>query len=266
MRDMNSIENNEANGSACIEPASGEKTNPASQFGLPVMKEPLWKRYYSEGWLLHERISGLRFLQDPEPPQSRAQRWFLYVLAELAIASLFAMGYAYGNAPKLAVESVFRFFYADEVITSQRDVGQLVRGVPLYLVDNDRVQAGISSAAEAAQFLKSKVPHQGKTINLIEGCKPWKLTDPWLGKSADEIGCRLSKDKSRLWIWGVIKDSPSSFQPVFTVIRYGKWRAGDDEHFELRQLLGSGLGSLPSVVTITQGDVAHALRDDFSEL
>lgn len=249
------------------ESAQDSEENPGKRFGLPLMEEPLWKRYYSEGWLFHQRIENLLYLRDPLPEKTFAERWHLLLITELLLACIFAIGYQYGNAPKIAIEYIFKIIYSKNGSHNQKDLNQIAYEQTLSIQSGRQSYSGkLASAEEAAKFLKQNIPNHGESINLIEGCKDWKLTQTWMGSRADEIGCRLSKDKSRLWVWGFIDDGYNGKKPVFTVFRYGKWTGKDSEHFEIRQISGDGLRDLPGIQSINQRDVVNALNQDFKEL
>ena len=104
------------------------------------------------------------------------------------------------------------------------------------------------------------------TISKVQDGKPvdceqsTKVTDDWVTESNEVPRCRYSADRSRLWVWAVIKNG-NQLKPIFGVVRKGA-----DDKAAYYNVAVQGAEPLDGKATINPQFVPRALAADFAEL
>jgi hypothetical protein len=106
-----------------------------------------------------------------------------------------------------------------------------------------------------------------KAGKSLEGCKDLKINAAW---PTDAIGCRLSADHTRLWVWGLTRitntNGAQQLQPVFVVYRKAEWVEGAKADWQLRSVDVSNVVPLPGLERVRWDAIPRAAGDDFAEL
>lgn len=129
----------------------------------------------------------------------------------------------------------------------------------------DDAQA-LSTPDAVSSWLQSQLSTVSRGGSLA-GCVDLKITAAWPTSS---IGCRVSADKSRVWVWGLarIESAPGliQIQPVLAIFRHALWTEGSAVAWQLRDVEVPGIQPLAGLQSVRWADVPRAAAADFPEL
>lgn len=123
--------------------------------------------------------------------------------------------------------------------------------------------AQVATLQEVGQAMDAQIAELKAGKGVMEGCDTTKkITDPWAGENDTVPRCRLSADKSRLWVWGIAKPDNYRIAPILGVIRVNE--ATKTHEFVNVDL--AGVARLPGKTGIDPLLIPRAIRADFQEL
>lgn len=235
---------------------------PITGFGIANYPEPLWRKYFRPGWVTTLKVERLNMSGQVSP--------WLGLIGALLIPLAGFVGVSMSNmgaslATKLATLTAPK---PDESQSPPLSVSMLATVEQI----TDLAQfAKITSEPDAAALLQSLVPKNGATIIEAPNFCDMQadIFKPWNSYAGGRPGCRLSKDKDRLWIWSYIKTGNEyypSVQPTMAVIRYGDWEKVGDPSWRLLSVEYPGARTIQSLPTIATYRVRQSLAHDIPDV